>query len=180
MIELYLFSSNSFPKILYKISTLRYLSLPEFKTILQLCIKIYRIQLNITFQLLLNNSRISSQLCCRQSSLPWFHLQIKKRKWIKMNSLLKCFRNTEFIPKLKMKSNITRLLKVKSLGLELKMQRKFTSNTKMIKERFMEPGSKGQSLLRRNQNSLRIKSHSSILILLKSFSRWLIRKQKRR
>jgi len=51
-----------------------------------------------------------------------------------------------------------RPLEVKSLGLKLPMQRKSSSNTQMFKEKFRENGSKGQNLLRRNQNSLRLKS----------------------
>jgi len=78
-----------------------------------------------------------------------------------MDSLLKCSKNTEFIPKQKMGGLTMRPLKVKSLGLELPMQRKSSSNTKMIKEKLRENGWTGQNLLRRNQNSFISKNLSS-------------------
>jgi len=58
------------------------------------------------------------------------------------------------LSKSKMESLTTRLLEVKSLGLELPMQRKSTSGIEMNKEQFMETGWIGQNSSRRNQNSL--------------------------
>jgi len=77
-----------------------------------------------------------------------------------------------------MESLTTRLLEVRSLGLELPMQRKSTSGIEMNKERFMETGWIGQNSSRRSQNSLIIKSLFSILILLKPFRSYLKAKQK--
>jgi len=76
----------------------------------------------------------------------------------KVGFLVSCFRNTELISKPIMGGFTIRPLEVKSLGLMLPMQRKSSSIAKMIKANFRENGSKGQNLLRKNQNSLRLKS----------------------
>ena len=132
------------------------------------CCSLYQVTCRLTQT---NLTKIIKNRICQNTKLsPSFLMmhpiskiryKLRKRKNLsKASSLLNCSRNMKLLSKPKMESLTMRPLEVKSLGLELPMQRKSSSDTKMIKGKFRENGWTGQNLLRKNQNFLKTKSLS--------------------